>query len=101
MTPVEIEDLRQFFGAYFHQDWCLDANEPDQIVQQYLSEGRSLKELTRLALLIEKYAELMDDDSALERALFSDLWCYYMPSADGLAAHAWLRHVASLLKATK
>jgi hypothetical protein len=99
MIQKEQDALRQFFGAYFHEDWPMDAGGPDEVVASFLREGRSAEELSRLAQMIDAYAAMASDDAALERALFTDLWCYYIPSADGVGARAWLRHVANLIRA--
>ena len=97
MTSKELEVLRQFFGAYFHQDWMMDAPEPDHVVQLFIDDQRTSDEPTMLARLIEKYAASVVDDAVLERGLLTELGCYYMPSADGVAARVWLRHIANLL----
>lgn len=97
MTSEELEILRQFFGAYFHQDWMMDAPGLDHVVQLFIDDQRTSEELTRLARLIEKYAANDMKDVVLERALVTELWCYYMPSADGIAVRVWLRHIANLL----
>lgn len=98
LTLEELDVLRSFFGAYFHQDWTLDASDPDHIVKMFLDDAaRSYEELVLLARLIVAIASRAVDDAALERALFAELQCYYLPSADGLSAREWLRHVSSLL----
>lgn len=99
MKEESLESLRQFFGAYFHQDWSDDAPEPDQIVERFLADEPDQRERIQLARLMEEYASTAKDDEALEQALFSELWCYYTPSADGLRAGDWMRHVAALLRA--
>ncbi len=101
MTEEGLERLRQFFGGYFHQDWIVDAPEPNQVVQRFLDDESDGQKLTQLARLIEEYAATAKDDESLELALFSELWCYYTPSADGLGAGDWMRHVAGLLRAVE
>jgi hypothetical protein len=95
MKEVEMEKLKQFFGAYFHQDWLLDAAHPDEVVEAFLREGHDAAELAQLGRLIDEYSRQEVDDAALERALFTELGCYYMPSADGISARKWLQDVAS------
>lgn len=101
MTEEGLEKLRQFFGGYFHQDWIGDAPEPDQIVERFLGDEPDQQKRAQLASLIEEYAATTKDDESLERALFTELWCYYTPSADGLRAGDWMRHVAGLLRANR
>lgn len=97
MTSKETEALRQFFGAYFHQDWMEDAPDPDHVVQLFIDDQGTSEDLTRLARLIEKYAADDVDDAVLERRLLNELWCYYSPRADGVAVRDWLHHIANLL----
>jgi hypothetical protein len=92
-------ELKQFFGAYFHQDWNLDASDPDDVVRLFISDGYSMSELINLAEDIEKYAANKIDDAAAEEGLLRELGCYYIPNADGIGARAWLNHVAKLLRA--
>jgi hypothetical protein len=98
MKNDDSEVLRQFFGAYFHQDWSLDAPDADGIVQLFISHHRCKEELSRLALLIDAYASSEGDEAKLERALRTDLWCEYQPSVEGIGAREWLAHVSSLLR---
>jgi hypothetical protein len=100
MTADELDTLRQLFGAYFHQDWTLDADTPELIVDQFVADsGRTAEELTRLARLSQAFAAASPDEATLERALLTELGCYYAPSAEGATASAWLEHVAGRLSA--
>ncbi|WP_194727473.1 contact-dependent growth inhibition system immunity protein [Noviherbaspirillum malthae] len=98
MGNEKLNELKQFFGAYFHQDWNLDASAPDDVVRLFISDGYSNDELINLAKDIEKYAATKTDDAATEEGLLKELGCYYMPSADNVGAKAWLNHVATLLR---
>jgi len=88
--------LSEFFGAYFHQDWMLDSDDPDTIIAGYL---RTVSEQVRrrVAAAIREYAARYCDDKELEERLFSDLGCEYLPSADGQSARSWLAHVVGQL----
>lgn len=98
MTNEIWNNLKQFFGAYFHQDWTLEATDPDDVVRQFINDGYSENELIKLANEIETYAVAKGDDTVIEKNLLTELGCYYLPSADGLGARAWLYHVANLLR---
>jgi hypothetical protein len=98
MKNEKINELKQFFGAYFHQDWTLDASDPNDIVRLFMSDGCTTNELAHLANDMEHYAATKIDDATTEEGLFSELGCYYLPSADGVGAKAWLYHVAKLLR---
>lgn len=92
-----MEKMMQFFGAYFHQDWRADLLDPDDTVRLFVSDGFSKNELKHLVESIEKYAATKESDAAAEEGLFRELGCYYIPSADGIGARAWLQHVARLI----
>jgi hypothetical protein len=94
MNPTDLEQLRQFLGAYFHQDWELDAPDARAIVERFIVDHSDPTELTNLAALIDQYVESHDDKS-LEHSLVSELWCFYTPSADGISARGWPKAVAA------
>lgn len=98
MENEKMNELHQFFGAYFHQDWNLTASNPDEIVRLFIDDGYSFNEVINLAEKIEKYAATKSDDSGDEEGLLRELGCYYMPSADGIGTRSWLTHVAKLLR---
>lgn len=98
MTTNYFSGLRDFFSAYFHEDWVLEAKDPDHVVSSYLAVGWSAKELNELASQMLRFAESISDDAALEQALFTELGCYYAPSADKVSARVWLQHIASDLR---
>jgi hypothetical protein len=97
MTARNFDELKDFFSGYFHEDWVLEAEVPDQIISSYLACGRSSKDLRELAGQMLRFADAYSDDVALEQALFSELGCYYLPSVDKISAREWLQHVASIL----
>ena len=99
MTTNAHPELRQFFAGYFHEDWPVDAATPDNVISSFISEAHPPGELVRLADFIDAFARGASDDHALEQAIFTELGCYYVPSADGLSAKDWLRHVSSRLRA--
>lgn len=92
--------MKQFFGAYFHQDWNLDASDPDDVIRLFIGDGHSTSELINLAEDIEKCAANQIDDAADQEGILKELGCYYMPNADGIGTRAWLDHVVKLLRAT-
>lgn len=96
----KMNELLQFFSAYFHQDWNLEAAHPDEVVHAFMKAAISRNNLINLASNIEIYADSKPDDDAAEIGLFNELGCYYLPSADGIGAKAWLYHVASLLRSS-
>jgi hypothetical protein len=95
---VDMQDgLFQFFAGTFHQDYVFDG-DPDGAISAFISQTRIPATLTRLADDLDAYADAWATDDGLEKALFAELGCYYVPSADGISPRAWLRHVASRLR---
>lgn len=96
MTMSDIADLRAFFSGYFHEDWEMDASGPDEVISQFLRSEPGTDEINRIVAQIGRYLG-RQDDMAIERDLLEELGCYYLPSADGMSARNWLRHVADFL----
>lgn len=99
MTRAGFDKARNFFSAYFHEDWAEEADTPEAVITGYLAEGWSSEEMHELASEIENLGELYVEDADLEEALFRELGCYYQPSADGMSAHAWLSALSRALTA--
>lgn len=95
MNSSERMALKQFFSSYFHQDWRYDAQTTTEVVYEY-KRAASPPEIRRLREAIMKHLE-QEDEKTLELSLESELGCYYLPSADGISAHAWLEQVAEIL----
>lgn len=97
MKHSERTDLQSFLGGYFHEDWLLESDGPDDAIARFLAgePGAALRE--RIVAQIDEY--LATKAAAdIEESLLKDLGCYYLPSADGMSAGAWLEHVANRLK---
>lgn len=97
-TKPEMTELRSFLSGYFHEDWTLDASSTDEVVAQFLKAGPSSAKIDRIVSQIQACLNSQLSDEAIERNLLQELGCYYLPSADGLGARAWLFQVAELLK---
>lgn len=94
---AEREMLTNFFSAYFHEDWQIEAESPDAVVRAY-AKVATAGHLRALSVAILNYIELFETDERLEESLSSELGSYYLPSFDRHSAKVWLRHVASLLR---
>jgi contact-dependent growth inhibition (CDI) system CdiI-like immunity protein len=90
------ERLRQFFGAYFHQDWALDGPTWQDVVRAYL---RDASREDALALLGTMRSWLGDaaSDVAVTRDLWDSFGCEYDPQSDGLSDREWVERIAALL----
>ncbi|CDO06897.1 hypothetical protein C1S82_26830 [Mycolicibacterium cosmeticum] len=86
--------LRQFFGAYFHEDWSLDANDTEEVVEQYLAENRvSPEQAAKLAARIDQIIAT-HPESELKRVLFDTWGSYYAATAPETYA-TWLAEIAA------
>lgn len=98
MKRTNLADLSDFLGAYFHEDWLLESSDPDQAVRRFLASGPTAAHRARIVVQIGEYL-VSKDEAGVEAGLMSDLGCYYLPSADGIEARAWLWQVANRLGA--
>lgn len=89
-------ELGQFFGAYFHQDWASEADDWQQIVDEFSASSRLTAE--RLNQLADSISDLVGrhSDSELPSVLM-DLDCYYDPRPEATFTD-WLRLVAGRLR---
>lgn len=99
ITDAEREKLHQFLGAYFHEDWHLEADSPEQVLSEF-RKSKTGPELHELSRIIAAYVHEHPDDEELGEALFLELGCYYSPHAVGLSSRAWLLGVAAKLAAS-
>lgn len=97
MTQAELSLLNDFVGAYFHEDWNCDTENPESVVRGFVSEATPEKR-TVLADAIVKYAAGFASDKELEERLVRELGCYYMPSGIGTSCKVWLEHIAEELR---
>ena len=88
--------LVQFFGGYFHEDWDLEAATPVGVVAASVNANPKMK--AEVAAAIRSLLAELRTDSELGHALFHDFGCYYDPEADGLTARAWLTAVTLQLE---
>ncbi|MEO0461441.1 MAG: contact-dependent growth inhibition system immunity protein [Myxococcota bacterium] len=99
------ERLRQFFGAYFNQDWELDDPDVPSVVDRYARdyEGDELdgESVTGLLIkdlrwLVETHGNTSSDD--LWRIACDEYHSYYTGEFTGEDAHQWLEWVARRLE---
>jgi hypothetical protein len=94
MTDAEIESLRDFFAAWFNQDWVDEYSEPADVVADFIEVVNDADRLFDLGRNIRAYAVAHPSDAALNDLLLHDLGCYYGPTADKVSARAWMEEVA-------
>ena len=84
--------LEQFFGAYFHEDWDVEASDWTAIVAAFAAHA-SPEDCKQLADDV-MWVATRSDAAAF---LFEQLGCYYDPRADGLSVTDWLSDLAERL----
>ncbi len=73
-----------------------DAETTKEVVLEY-KKTATADEAMRLREAIMSYLAQTEDVRTLETSLGAELGCYYLPSADGISAYAWLTEVAGIL----
>jgi len=93
----EYEELSDFLGCYFNQDWKMEAENVEGLVKNYLSDfddpavDQCIEEIEEILDLIGS-GEL-DADTFLLKDMFVG---YYYPE-DGFTGEQWLRYLKSLI----
>jgi hypothetical protein len=88
------EDVRQFFGGYFHQDWDLEAEDWQEAVDEF-SRGNKPAKLLAIAQEIDTLRNAYDEDE-LGTVMHRQAWCSYNPRP--LTFRAWMGQVADRLR---
>jgi len=98
ITTDQRDKLRQFFGAYFHQDWDIEFGTPDQALSAFIRQQVERSALEELSRSIVTFVHEHPDDADLDEALFKELGCEYFPPGHGILTRAWLLSVAATLE---
>lgn len=89
--------LRSFFSAYLHEDWRVEFTDTHLAVKYFLAQETDPKLLKQIVDEIDAYLNLKGSDQEVEKGLFDELGCYYLPSGEGLNPREWLRSVRDLM----
>ncbi|MDR6927986.1 MULTISPECIES: contact-dependent growth inhibition system immunity protein [Pseudomonas] len=92
----EFPELHDFFGAYFHQDWLVEHDTAEQVLDSFLTESH----IDDLMVVRKELNALLDqekDELVLREYLLKELSCYYCYWKEWESGQAWLRHIASRL----
>ncbi|WP_166224779.1 contact-dependent growth inhibition system immunity protein [Pseudomonas atagonensis] len=85
-------EAQDFFGAYFHQDWLLEHDTADQVIDDFLrNSDKSVLILvhSELQTLLSKELSEME----LREFFLKELNCYYCYWNDWKSGEEWLRHI--------
>jgi hypothetical protein len=94
MTNRKLNNLVQFFGAYFHQDWRLDDSTPEAVIERFLKKNPE-DETQKVVAELDELLSLPLSEDELRRLLFEEFSCYYLPS--GASVRDWLEQVRAWL----
>jgi hypothetical protein len=97
MQQKTVDELRQFFGGYFHQDWDLAGSTSSDAVRAFLRETPQEDRLKNLADSLRGLLDSYSSDVSLQTYLAGELWCEYVP--EGGRTRAWIRDLANEIDA--
>jgi len=89
--------LAQLAGAYFHQDYDLDAPTPAGIIAHFL-DGEEPGAARELAADISSILDSGMTETQIGSLWVTELHASYEPVKDGLTYRAWLTTVLSALE---
>lgn len=87
--------LENFFSAYFHQDWTVEHDTPEAVVDYYL-DSEPVGEVARVREDLDRLlAQDLEEDELAQKV--QDFGSYYDPSADGASYRDWLSGLSERL----
>jgi hypothetical protein len=89
---TELELLKQFFGGYFHEDWRLETQAPDEALTEYIAHSNPTERLA-LSKAIQEYLDRYPNEDDLAEKLLHELGCYYDPAPSGMPVKEWLQGI--------
>ena len=95
---IDLPNLFQFFGGYFHQDFALDYTSDEDAVKDFRNEA-SPDEIAAVVREIDELLSMGYSEEVLRRIAHRELACDYNPSPAGLTMSDWIRRVRDLLTA--
>jgi hypothetical protein len=92
-----IEELRQFFGSYFHQDWDLAGSTPSEVLKPFFRNTPQEDRLKSVADSLRGLLDQFSSDTSLQTYIASELWCDYVP--EGGRTRAWIKDLVGEIDA--
>lgn len=89
--------LRQFFGAYFNEDWMCEFETADEVVRSFFADSSS-ETVVRVKKEISIIIEQGLIESELQEFLTEDMGCCYCYLHEWPSGESWLTHVLGLLE---
>ncbi|OHU71841.1 hypothetical protein BKG86_01900 [Mycobacteroides chelonae] len=89
------EDLFQFFGGYFHQDWNIEASDWQGVVDNYVNDGPFPERIQAVAREIDNL-RMSRAEPDLSQFLLDTVYLGYFPQTQTFTE--WLGQVAERLR---
>ena len=90
---MKFEKINYLLGAYFHQDWYLDSENPDDIIRDFVNKETS----ETVHLLREQIDQLLASEHELTEDFIYGNNGYYDPKFDGLTVRQWFERILNQL----
>ena len=90
-----MDDMRQFFGCYFHQDWNLEYASYDDAIADF-SEGASKEQLQSVLNFVVEILEGPD----VESFDMTEHGGFYAPARDGISNKVFLTSIKNSIIST-
>lgn len=92
----EFPEVQDFFGAYFHQDWTVEHDTADHVIDAFLIDSDP-EDLLKVRQEIIALLEQRKDEAGLRQYLLHELSCYYCYWNEWESGETWLRHIVNKL----
>jgi hypothetical protein len=90
--------LKDFLMSYFHQDWDMDGETPDEAITRFLIDRDEALDLRAIVRAIDSLLAEGLADTELSSRLSKQLGCSYYPPGHGQSSHDWLRGVGERVR---
>lgn len=90
--------LKGFLAAYFNEDWSLDAESPDAVVDEFIFDHNSTDALHPIVRALHVILSSQEPDDMLSSRLCKEFGCYFDPQGAGGSTRVWLQAVSDKLE---
>lgn len=92
----ELPELHDFFGAYFHQDWTVEHDSAEQVIDAFIADSGP-EDLMLVRNELSFLLEQRKDEVELREYLLKEMSCYYCYWNAWESGELWLLHIAKKL----
>ncbi|HEN3443671.1 TPA: hypothetical protein U5D86_000394 [Yersinia enterocolitica] len=90
---MKYEKISYLLGAYFHQDWVYDAQNPEDVIRNFVAKEQP----ETISLLKKELKDILDSEQELSEYFIYQNNGYYSPSADDLTVYLWFKQLLEIL----